>query len=187
MKHNPAMRALLYALIACSALFLDQITKLVSFYFVPKGDYFPIIDGWLGISHVENDAIAYGIGSGNHAFMVVIMIVTALLMVGIPALAFTVFRKNRPAQVCLAVIEGGAAGNFIDRLFVRNAQGIAVVRDFVDLTRFGFANCNVADFFVTLGAVALVIVILFIGPQAVFPLKKTWREEAKRESGDGEK
>ncbi len=174
-------RALLFALIACVGVLIDQLTKLLAFYFLPSvSSYQPIIEGWLGFSHVENDAIAFGFGSGNRTFMIVIMIVTAFLMVGIPFLSLTVFKKNRPAQVCLAIIEGGAVGNFIDRLFVKNAQGVAVVRDFVDLTRFGFANCNVADFFITLGAVALVIILLFIGPQAAFPLKKEWREEAKR-------
>ena len=174
-------RALLFALIACAALLIDQLTKLLAFYFLPTPlSYQPIIEGWLGFSHVENDAIAFGIGSGNRGFMIAIMILTALLMVGIPVLSLTVFKKNRPAQICLAIIEGGAVGNFVDRLFVKNAQGVAVVRDFVDLTRFGFANCNVADFFITLGAVALVIVLLFIGPQAAFPLKKEWREEAKK-------
>ena len=102
-------------------------------------------------------------------------------MVGIPVLSFTAFKKNHPAQVCLAFIEGGAIGNFIDRLCVKNAEGVAVVRDFVDLTRFGFANCNVADFFITFAAVTLVIILLFIGPQSAFPLKKEWRDEAKKE------
>ena len=173
---------LLFSLITCLALLVDQLTKLIDFYFLPvNGQKFWLIEGWLGFSHVENDAIAFGIGSGNRVFMVVIMVVTAILMVGIPILSFTVFKKNRPAQVCLAFIEGGAIGNFIDRLFVKNSAGVAVVRDFVNLERFGFANCNIADFFITFGAVALIFIILFIGPQAAFPLKKKWRDEAKKE------
>ena len=32
----------------------------------------------------------------------------------------------------------------------------------------------------TFGAVALVLIILFIGPQAAFPLKKKWRDEAEK-------
>ncbi len=179
-KEKRTMRMLLFALIVCISLFVDQITKLLAFCYVPPQGI-PLIKGVIGFSRVENDAIAFGIGSGNHAFMVVIMIVTAILMVGIPLLTFTVFRKNGAAQICLSVIEGGAIGNFVDRLFVKNAQGVAVVRDFVDLTRFGFANCNIADFCITFGAAVLVFIILFIGPQAVFPLKKEWREQAREE------
>lgn len=181
-KYKKITHMLLFSLITCLALLVDQLTKLIDFYFLPvNGQKFWLIEGWLGFSHVENDAIAWGFGSGNRAFMVVIMVVTAILMVGIPILSFTVFKKNRPAQVCLAFIEGGAIGNFIDRLFVKNSAGVAVVRDFVNLERFGFANCNIADFFITFGAVALIFIILFIGPQAAFPLKKKWRDEAKKE------
>ena len=180
-KEKKITHMLQFSLIALIALFADQLTKALAFAYLPTtSSYFSVINGWLGFSHVENDAIAFGIGSGKPAFMVVIMIVTAILIVGIPAVAFFLFKGNHPAQVSLAFIEGGAIGNFIDRLFVRNAQGVAVVRDFVDLTRFGFANCNVADFCVTFGAVAFIIILLFIGPQAAFPLKKAWREEAKR-------
>ena len=170
-----------FALIACIALFVDQLTKFIDFCFLPNnGDRFWLIEGVFGFSHVENDAIAFGIGSGNHAFMVIVMIVTSILMVAIPIVAFMAFKRNHPAQICLAFIEGGAIGNFVDRLFIKNASGVAVVRDFVNLEYFGFANCNIADFCVTIGAAALIIILLFIGPQAAFPVKKEWREEAKR-------
>ena len=178
-------RIVILAVIVVVAVALDQVTKILAFHYLPNlGDYHVLIPGWLGFSHVENDAIAFGIGSGNRAFMVVIMLLTCVLMIGIPALAFTFFKDNTPAQITLAVIEGGAIGNFIDRLFIKNAQGVAVVRDFVDLSRFGFANCNVADFCITLGAVALLIIIFFIGPNAMFPLKKEWREQAKRNEAE---
>lgn len=188
-KEKNITHILQFALIACIALFVDQLTKLIAFYYLPNnGDRLFLIGKIFGFSHVENDAIAFGMGSGNRPFMIVIMIVTAILMVVIPVLSVKAFKRNHPAQICLAFIEGGAIGNFVDRLFVRNAQGVAVVRDFVNLEFFGFANCNVADFFITFGAAALVIVLLFIGPQAAFPAKKAWREQAKREEAErGEK
>lgn len=183
MNRDAAKRTVVFALIALLAILVDQITKLLAFYYLPDPtSHVWIIEGWLGFSHEENDAIAFGIGSGNRAFMTVVLVVTVVLVCLIPFIGIKTFRRNVPAQVCLALIEGGAAGNLIDRLLVKNAQGVAVVRDFVDLTRFGFANCNVADFCVTLGAVALVIVVLFIGPQAAFPLKKKWREQAQKEA-----
>ena len=36
-----------------------------------------------------------------------------------------------------------------------------------------------ADFYIVLGAVALVFMLLFIGEDALLPLKKEWREKAK--------
>ena len=183
-KYKNITHILLFSLIACIALFVDQLTKLIAFYYLPNvSSYFPIIPGWLGFSHYENDSIAYGLGNGNPVFMTIVKVLTAVLMVVIPVLSFKAFKDNHPAQICLALIESGAAGNFIDRLFVRgikNGEVVAVVRDFVDLSKFGFGNCNIADFCITFGAVALIFILLFIGPQAAFPLKKAWREEAER-------
>ena len=88
---------------------------------------------------------------------------------------FTIFRKNLPVRICLAVVEAGALGNIIDRFC------LGYVRDFVDVQPVGFGICNIADFFITGGVVAVVICILFIGKDAVFPLTKKWREEAKHE------
>ena len=78
-------------------------------------------------------------------------------------------------RICLAVVEAGALGNIIDRFC------LGYVRDFVDVDPLGFGICNIADFFITGGIVAVLVCILFIGKDAVFPLTKKWREEAKRE------
>ncbi len=186
-KTKQIVRAVVVVLVILAAVGIDQLTKFLAFHFLPtEEDYFSLIPGWLGFSHVENDAIAFGIGSGNRPFMIGVMIVTAVFIVGIPALIFTVFKGNMPAQIALGVIEGGAIGNFIDRLFVKNTAGVAVVRDFVDLSRFGFANCNIADFCITIGAAVLLFIIFFIGPTALIPLTKAWREEAKRREAEKE-
>ena len=109
--------------------------------------------------------------------MAIITAFTALLIIGIATLFFTVFRKNTPVRICLMVIEAGAIGNLIDRLYFGS------VRDFIDVVRMLFIpsyTCNVADIYIVFGAIALVFIILFIGPGAVFPLTKKWRAEAKR-------
>ncbi len=187
MRLQTAKRTVGVLLVAAVALFIDQLTKLLAQYFLAGGTAVPIIPKWVWLSYTENDAIAFGFGSGNRPFMIAVMAVTAVLMIVIPAVAVTAFKRNRAARIALAFIEGGAIGNFIDRLAVYNAEGVGVVRDFVNLQRFGFAVCNVADFFITFGAVALVIIILFIGPQAVIPLKKSWREQAKAEEAERER
>ena len=88
---------------------------------------------------------------------------------------FTIFRKNLPVRICLAVVEAGALGNMIDR-FV-----LGYVRDFIDVRPIGFNICNIADIFITGGIVAVLVCVLFIGKDAVFPASQKWREEAKRE------
>ena len=80
----------------------------------------------------------------------------------------------------LQVVEAGAVGNIIDRLCLQ------YVRDFIDvnfiLAKLGRPYvCNIADIYIVFGVIVIAFIILFIGKNAVFPLKKSWREQAKRE------
>lgn len=178
--------ALTGGIVMLALLFVDQITKALAYIYLfwDAKRTVPIIGDWIQLQYAENDAIAFGIGSGNQLFMIIVTILTVVMIVGIAALFFTLFKKNTPVRMCLAVIEAGAIGNLIDRLCVVNADGVAIVRDFVDVHRLGFGICNIADFCITFGAVALVFCILFIGKSALFPLKKEWREQAKREENE---
>ena len=47
------------------------------------------------------------------------------------------------------------------------------------LSIFRFGVANLADFYIVLGAAVLVFLLLFIGEDALIPLKKEWREKAK--------
>ena len=116
--------------------------------------------------------------------MTVIMVVTPIVSALFVVLSLTVFKKNFPAQLSLFCIASGAVGNFIDRLFITDLADKPAVRDFIGL-RF-FNVCNFADFCITIGAVALIFILLFIGPSAAFPIKKKWREEQKRQEKESE-
>ena len=80
-------------------------------------------------------------------------------------------------KLCLYVVFAGAIGNLVDRL------AFGEVRDFVWLLIVD-AYCNFADFWIVLGGIALVVVLLFFDEGAVFPL--TGRaKQAQRERGEG--
>ena len=49
----------------------------------------------------------------------------------------------------------------------------------VDLSRFGFAVCNFADFFISAGAVMFVLAMLFLDTAALFPATEKYKEMAK--------
>ncbi|MBR7185924.1 MAG: signal peptidase II [Clostridia bacterium] len=178
MKQKTALRAILLALIVLALLAVDLITKHIAeanaFH---QSTYFL---GLVRLNFVKNTGIAYGLFSDSKVGMLVITVLTIVEIVAIPAVAFTLLKGNFPAQITLAVIESGAIGNLVDRL------ALSYVRDFIDIAPMGFGVCNIADFCITLGAVALVIIILFVGPTAIFPLKKEWREEAKRREQEAE-
>ena len=152
-------------------LFVDQITKAAAEASqINQSDYFL---GIIKLTYAENPGMAFSLFAQNYTAMVIITILTVFMIIGIAVLFFTFFKKNPPAQMCLAIIEAGAIGNLIDRLYFGH------VRDFLDISPLHFGVCNPADFYITVGAVALVFIILFIGSSSMFPLKKSWREEAK--------
>ena len=141
---------------------------------------FSFIPGLISFRYVKNTGMAFSMFEDNEAAMTVVTILTAVLIAAIAALFFTVFRHNTPARITLAVIEAGAIGNLIDRL------ALGYVRDMVDVSPLGFGVCNFADFFITFGGAVLLFIIVFIGKDALFPLKKEWREAAKREEAEKE-
>lgn len=172
------------AVVLFSLLFLDLFTKMLAAALLGSGKVIPVIPNFLSLAYCENEGFAFGLGSKTYWLMVLVTVLTVVMIAAIAVLFFTTFKKNKPAQMCLAVIEAGAVGNLIDRLCLR------YVRDFVDVSAFrpfawlgsdfNFGTCNIADFCITFGAVALLIVILFIGRDAVIPVGK-WRRSLREE------
>lgn len=159
-------------IISLLLLAVDLITKAWAYAVqIQQNSYFLGFIRWNYLPG-GNTGIAWGLFDSAEVAMTIITVLTAFMIVGIVVLFFSVFKKNRPAQVCLAVIEAGAIGNFIDRVI------LGYVRDFVDVSPLGFGICNFADFFITFGAVALLFILLFVGKDAMIPLGK-WRKACK--------
>lgn len=158
-------------------LVVDLITKAWAEWYelafgLDQPDYFL---GIVKLTYVQNRGIAFGIASDDPFVMAIITGVTFLLAFLLIVAFFTIFRNNMPVRICLAVVEAGAVGNIIDRFT------LGYVRDFIDVRLILSYVCNLADIYIVFGVVVLVFIILFIGKNAVFPLTKKWREQAKKE------
>ena len=141
-------------LIALFAVALDQLTKwLVRLQLKPVGDV-PLIDGVLHFTYVENTGAAFGMLTGMRWFFIIASIAA---VVGI---AIYLYRRKLPFHrmelISLGMIMGGAIGNLVDRLL------LGYVTDFIYVKVINFAIFNVADSFVTVGAVLMCVYILFI-------------------------
>lgn len=140
--------------------------------------------GLFRLEYRENPGMMLSMFEKNETAMIIVTALTAVMIAGIFVLFFTVFKRNKPAQMALAIIQAGAIGNFIDRVYFHIHSGRGYVRDFLTVKKFLFFpeyTCNIADIFILFGAIALVFIILFIGRHAVFPITKKWRAEAKAE------
>lgn len=178
-KISPLKGSNLWGLLLFGILLLvDMLTKLFAdAYFsqpsAPKK--IDIIPGWISLRIAYNKGIAYGLGSNSPTWAkIAVVVVTGLLMVGLSILYFKLDKRRSWMRIALVFVIAGGVGNFIDRVYyqVWDVNAAYGVRDMVDLSRFGFAVCNFADFFISGGAVALVLSLLFFDKEALFPVGK---------------
>ena len=102
-------------------------------------------------------------------------------MTGLTILYFKIDKRRSWLRTSLVFVVGGGVGNLIDRVYYRVWEtGVSGgVRDMVDLSRFGFAVCNFADFFITAGAIMLALSLLFLDTDSIFPATKKYKALAK--------
>ena len=159
-------------------LLIDMVTKIVAegyFSGDRRYDSIDVIPGWISLRLTYNDGIAYGIGGDSApALKIFVIALTAVMMAALAFLFFKIDKRRVFLRVALVLVVAGGVGNLIDRLYFKvwEADCLLGVRDMVDLSRFGFAVCNFADFFISIGAVMLVCAFLFFDRDAFFPQGK---------------
>lgn len=174
---------------------VDMLTKMLAdVYFNAEGakSQIDIIPGWISLRIVYNPGISYGMGASAPTWAkILVVVVTAVLMAVFAVLYFKIDKRRSLLRVALVFIVAGGVGNLIDRVYYRVWELDATaldrgVRDMVDLSRFGFAVCNFADFFITGGAVMLVLALVFFDRDAIFPSTEKYRALAKEREAEQE-
>jgi signal peptidase II len=100
----------------------------------------------------------------------VFMVVSAISMVIIVWLLYKEYKRHPLLNVALSMVLGGGIGNMIDRI------RLGYVVDFFHVDFVDFAIFNVADSFITVGAILLVIYVIF------FDAKVEARIKAEKEA-----
>ena len=136
-------------LFAAAAAAVDQLTKLLAKTYL-MGETLVLIPGWLQLHYITNDGMALSMLRGGRWLFVVLTIVYFAIVIWAVAKKY-IYKK--PELWCIAAITGGAAGNLIDRI----ATGQVV--DMICIP--WFSTFNVADLFITFGAVVLISYIVF--------------------------
>ena len=126
---------------------VDQLTKYLVVTKMTLGQSIPLIDNFLYITSHRNEGAAWGILQGKMMFFYLItLVVVGVVIVWLTRLDF---KKDKLLVIALALILGGALGNFIDRVFYQH------VVDFIDTYIFvyDFPIFNVADSALCIGVV----------------------------------
>lgn len=137
-----------YVLTVIFTVGIDQITKYFAVKELKPIDTYPIINGVLHLTYVENTGAAFGMMKDSRW---IFMTVSAVAIVAIAVVIFKYGRESVFSSFCLSMILGGGIGNMIDRI------ALGYVVDFVDFRLINFAVFNGADSFVCVGAFLMII------------------------------
>ncbi len=137
---------------------LDQLTKM---WAVDNliGNSMEVIPGIINFTYAENTGAAFGIFQDATWILALVSFVLAVVMSVFLFKTMNTYGKNKYGKiyvVSLAMIISGALGNLIDRVF------LGYVVDFLQFDFISFPVFNVADSFVSVGAVFLGIYWLFL-------------------------
>ena len=144
---------IMWILATAAIVALDQLTKYLVVKNMELYDEISVIPGFFGLNYVRNKGAGLGVLSGARW---VFMIVTTVVIIVVSILIFIDFFKSRLADTALVFILAGGIGNMIDRIFL--GEVVDFFQFQIKLFDFIF---NVADVFVTFGAVLFVIYYLF--------------------------
>lgn len=130
----------------------DQYIKYLVIENIALTDTITILHGIVNFVYVKNTGAAFSIFTGK---TYILGIISLVVCVGI--LLYFIIKKpeNKLLNASLAMILGGAAGNLIDRMF----RGFVV--DYIELCFVKFPVFNLADIAITLGAVLLMVYVIF--------------------------
>lgn len=143
---------------------LDQLSKYLVVANIPLGGHMDFLPGLLSLTYAQNTGAAFSSLQGARWLFVAIFVVFAAALIWCTAKKVLPF--TRLEQWCLAAILGGGLGNLIDRLF------LGYVVDMISTDFMNFPVFNVADSFITCGAILLFVHLIFWN-------KDFWKDEKK--------
>ena len=133
---------------------IDRLTKLWAVKTLNQGFDIVIIPRVLELHYLENTGAAFSILTGKVVFLGILTILMCIVIVYL-MIRTPMERRYLPFWYCLIFLLSGALGNFYDRIFYH------YVVDFISFVLINFPIFNVADIYVTVSMVILVILILF--------------------------
>jgi signal peptidase II len=156
MKNKINIKGFVYYIVGVLLLTVaDQLTKMWAVSALKGKQSLVLIDNVFEFYYLENTGTAWGLMSGAR-IMFLILTVVILLFVTVFILFLPGTKKMLPCRITLTLLAAGAAGNFIDRLF------LGYVRDFIYFKLINFPVFNVADICVTIAIICFVILAFFV-------------------------
>ena len=144
----------------------DLISKYFAAAYLPKhGGSYEVIKDVLTFRYSENSGAAFGIFEDSRVFLSVFVGVVLLAILGF--MVYHIYKGKYKEKggiflhVTLSMILAGGIGNLVDRI------AFGYVRDFIEYTvvytlfKRDFAICNLADVYLTVGVIMVVVYLIY--------------------------
>lgn len=158
---------ILAVLIGIALVVIDQLTKLYAINVIKPTGTITVINNFYYFTYVENRGAAFGMLQNRQWFFI---IVTLLIFAAFGYILIKYKIEGKLFFTAVVLIFGGGVGNLIDRIF----RGYVV--DFLQFSFFA-PVCNLADYFITVGAVLLIVSVLFCEKNIAKRETKALKEE----------
>lgn len=150
---------LLVLLIACFVIVIDQVTKIYIHTKFQLGESIVVIKDFFNFTYVRNYGAAFGFLAESHpTFREIFFLSMPPIAIIIIGMILRTVKDNDFLQISgLALICGGALGNYIDRLNYR------YVIDFLDFhlyNKYSYPAFNIADSAIVCGVGILILVMI---------------------------
>ena len=144
-------------LIVLTIFTIDRATKLIMIRAAETNyDLNILVTPFLNLNLIWNDGIAFGLFSFNEKvyYNLITFIIFAITLI----IIFFMLRSKGLEKIGFLMIIGGSLGNLFDRLYYSS------VPDFIDFhyNNFHWFIFNVADIFISLGVIVLLILEIFL-------------------------
>lgn len=160
MKNNMKFRTALFLALALTiaVLTIDLVSKyLIELYLPNIGDSASFLPGFINFVVVHNNGAAWNSFAGMQVLLIILTSLVLALFIVFFALRYK--RNGEKTSKLLAVAFGFVVGSSLGNLFDRIAFGY--VRDFLNFEFMSFPVFNLADTFVCIGMILLVIYFIF--------------------------
>ncbi|WP_051354120.1 signal peptidase II [Bifidobacterium sp. A11] len=144
-------RVAVFVALAAVAIALDQVTKALALARLGNGVRVALPGPLRGLRLVRNPGASLGLGSGSTWVISLIALAACLLII-----ALALRTTSMVWTLVLSLAFSGAAGNLIDRVAYASGFLDGAVVDFLD---YGWSVGNVADIYLTLAGVVVVVLI----------------------------
>lgn len=152
-----------YFLIAAVVLIIDQWTKWLVMRHMFQGESIPMIENIFYLTSHRNAGAAFGILQDQRWFFIII---TIAVVAGLIYYIWQMKNENQVLVYSLAIILGGAVGNFIDRLIMGEVVDFLDVKISIGTFYYDFPIFNVADSALVIGVSLLIIDVIRDGIQS---------------------